>query len=567
MRILCLSIIVLLSLNLFAQRRVLIPEGFGTLNEAIRNDTIANGERKDPNTIYVLKRGGVYVLSGTVLATGFTLRLEAQGESGPRPYVLMGFLAGGTQVEECFSVFNGGSFKSIHFSAIDEVNTYVARILSVDAPDSRLEFYDCIMDGSGQTLLRLNSAGAKVYMRNCTVSRMGRPSNPDNGRIIDDRGNQVDSIVVENNTWYNVTSRVIRDGGGEVNYVKLNQNTFVNVGQRFAAVGAVNQFYFNNNIIVNPRYEGNSTTSTTVALEFSPTGSNPIINLDFNNIYYEQPILDAWVEISVSGNTRIVPPFVSPANQVVFDNAVGILEDPMNFTNGPVSPSEIVLESSLGSGSTVPDWDMTGAIQTNPWELDAIGYHNFSYGTSEASYAGSATGEPLGDLRWFPGFEIAWNLSELIKDAQQSIQEYENSGGILGGGDPFLAALESELAEAMLVTSNVAANRATTASAYVELLEAINTFEGAFIITEVEDEIKNLVQIFPNPATDFIYIANTKDQIDFLAVCDLSGKKMIENPIQQAVHAVDVRSLPAGLYIITLAKNNRKVANLKLIKK
>lgn len=163
-----------------AQRKVLVPEGFGTLNEAIRNDTLANGVRRDINTIYVLKRGGVYVLSGTVLATGFTLRLQAEEGSGPRPYVLMGFLAGGTQVEECFSVFNGASFKSIHFSAIDEVNTYVARILSVDAPDARIELADCIADGSGQTLMRLNSAGAKVYMRNCTVSRMGRPSNPDN---------------------------------------------------------------------------------------------------------------------------------------------------------------------------------------------------------------------------------------------------------------------------------------------------------------------------------------------------------------------------------------------------
>ncbi|MFZ5972159.1 MAG: T9SS type A sorting domain-containing protein [Bacteroidota bacterium] len=414
--------------------------------------------------------------------------------------------------------------------------------------------------------MRLNSAGAKVYMRNCTVSRMGRPSNPDNGRVIDDRGNPIDSVVVENNTWYNVTSRVIRDGGAEINYVKLSQNTFVNIGQRFAAVGAVNQFYFNNNIVVNPRYEGNSTTSTTVSLEFSPTGATPIINLNYNNIYYEQPVLDAWATISASGNIRITPPFVSPANQPLLDNAVGIIQDVINFTNGPIPPSEILL-ASRASSSTVPDWDMTGAIQSNPWELNAIGYHNFSYSTTEESYTASATGEPLGDLRWFPGFEIAWNLAELIKDARKAIDDYKKSEGILGGADVLMAALENEIADAAAVVNSGASTRAETAIAYAELLEAKNAFKGAFIVTGAENEIKNGPHFFPNPSTDFIYVPNTKKQIDALAIYDMNGNEVFQTKIHGDVHTVDIRAFQAGIYIVSLSKENRSVTNLKLVKK
>lgn len=530
------------------QRKVIVPEGFGTLNEIIRKDTVAGGARKDPNTVYVLRRGGVYILSGTVLTSGFTLSLEAENGVGPRPYVVMGFLEGGTQVDECFEVRGNVSFRSIHLTAVNELNTYLARVVSASSPNLRISLYDCLIDGSGQTFLRINSPGCKVYMLNSTVSRMGRPSNPDNGRIIDDRGNQIDSVVVENNTWYNVTSRIIRDGGSEIKYVKLNQNTFVNVGQRLASVGPVNQFIFTNNIIVNPRYSGNSPTSDIVALEFTPTGSDPVVKLDYNNIYYDQAIRDVWNEVSQQQTEPLVePPFVAAANQSLINAAAGLIEDELTFTSPPVPPVEIIRISELGSGSTVPDWDWTGAIEAEPWELDALAYHNFSYPTNTSSFTGSSKGEPLGDLRWFPNYDVAWTVDDLVKQAEALVAREEDND-VIGSNVSTLATLQAAIADARAVAGNPTASGAQLAAARNGLQQAMDAFQASLIITQVENE-PPLIDLFPNPVTDKLTIKTSGSNLDVVLLSS-NGQEIERASATDGELVLSLRNLNPGLYLV-----------------
>ncbi len=557
----------LLSSAVGQQRKVRVPQGFGTLNEAIRNDTLANGQRKDPHTVYILKRGGVYVLSGTIVASGFDLNIEAEEGDGPRPYIIMGFLTGATQVEESFKVFNNLRMKSLFITNINEFNTYIARVVSVDAPNAKLEFIDCLIDRSGQTFIRLNSGGSKIYMRNCTVSRMGRPSNPDNGRVIDDRGNPIDSIIVENNTWYNITSRIVRDGGADITFAKFNQNTFVNVGQRLASIGGVNQFYFTNNIIVNPRFYGNTPTSEIVSLEFNLSGTSPTVNLNYNNIYYTQNVIDAWDFITSQQTTpRIRPPFVSPANEVYLTNAIGLLEETLTFANGPVDPSAIIIDSELGDGSTVPDWDWTGAATSFPWQLDADAYHNFSYNTSANSYSGSSTGEPLGDLRWFTGFEILWNLQELIKEATNLLQELTESYGVISADPTAITQLQAEIASAQLVADNPVTNRAQTAAAFDALQQAIQNAKASFIVTAIESPIDEKIHFFPNPSCDFIYINNTQSTLLSVQILNLGGVELFSTNLTSGVNVLDIRNFMPGTLILKFTLTNNHVISRKLIK-
>jgi hypothetical protein len=561
MRLVLILLITCLASETFAQRKVIVPEGFGTLNEIIRKDTLANGVRKDPNTVYILRRGGVYLLSGTILTTGFHLRLEAEAGNGPRPFVQMGFLEGGTQVEEIFEVRGDLTFRGIHVSAINEFNTYIARIITASSPDARLRFYDCILDGSGQTFIRINSSGNNVYMLNTTVSRMGRPSNPDNGRVIDDRGNQMDSIVVENNTWYNVTSRIIRDGGAEIDYVKLNQNTFVNVGQRLAAIGAVKQLIFTNNIAINSRFLGNSLTSDIVSFEFTPFGANPVINLDYNNIYYEQEVLDAYVTLTNAGIERVLPEFVVPANQVYLDNAIGLIDEPLTFQNRPVPPVEFILQSELGDGSSVPDWDWTGAATGNAWEISGNAYHNFSYQESSLSFTGSSKGEPLGDLRWFPEYEIEWSVRDLITQAEQLVLR-ETDNPVLAGNAAALALLENEIDAAGLMADNVNSSGANLADARDALREAMENFQASLVITASQD-LNEVVEIYPNPTTDFIQI-NLPGELEFKLI-SLNGQVKLADKISSNDKQIDIRGLPSGIYILQLRQLHRQVVK-KILK-
>lgn len=558
----------MLCTSLFAQpRKVRVPPGFGTLNEAIRNDTLPNGQRRDPNTVYVLKRGGVYVLSGTLLATDFDLNIEAEEGAGPRPFIIMGFLTGAAQVEESIKIFSNLNMKSVFMTNINEFNTYIARMIAVDAPNARLNFYDCLFDGSGQTFIRLNSGGAKIYMRNCTVSRMGRPSNPDNGRVIDDRGNTIDSLVVENNTWYNVTSRIVRDGGGEINYVRMNQNTFVNVGQRLAAIGPVNQFIFTNNLVVNPRFIGNSPTSTLVSLEFQEFGSSPLIVLDYNNIFYSQDVLDVWDEISSQQTTPIVPPpFVAPVNQHYMNNAIGIINEQITFQSGPASPIEILRVSNLGTGSTVPDWDWTGAIPVNPWQLNANAYHHFGYSNTSVSFTGSSTNEPLGDLRWFTGYEISWNLAELIKEAQKSIMWYENNP-VIEINPLALSDLQSAISAAAAVANDPGSTRAETFTQYQALSNALQLFKNGLTITGITESSGTLSKVYPNPFDEFLMVDNSERKISGIIIYDLTGKMAYQKNIDAGLHRLDLNWLPSGFYLIKCIGQNSAWFTFKILKR
>ena len=56
--------VMLFSTTIFAQREVIVAPGFGTIGTAILGDTTSIGERVDTNTVYLLERGGLYILDG-----------------------------------------------------------------------------------------------------------------------------------------------------------------------------------------------------------------------------------------------------------------------------------------------------------------------------------------------------------------------------------------------------------------------------------------------------------------------------------------------------------------------
>lgn len=532
-----------------AQRKVIVPQGFGTLNEIIRKDTTAGGARKDPNTVYVLRRGGVYGLSGTILATNFHLRLEAEEGPGPLPFLRMGFLEGATQVGEVFEVRGDVTFRNIHLTVVNEFNTYIARGVSASAPNLKLRFYNCIIDRSGQTFIRLNSPGCSVFMLNCTVSRMGRPSDPDNGRVIDDRGNPVDSIVVENNTWYNITSRMIRDGGGDIKYMKMNQNTLVNGGQRFSSFGPVNQLIVTNNIIANPRFIGNTATSSLVATDFSLVGPDQVFNFNHNNIYYDAEVLSVWNEIAAAGGSRIRPPFVAPENQPRLNNAIGIINEPLAYTLRPAPPVTFIRELELGTGSSIQDWDWTGATAGNPWQLPGIAYHNFSYPPTTQSFTGSAKGEPLGDLRWFPAYDVAWTVRDLIEQAMQLLAREENNP-ILAGSPSLRSDLLNAIADAHTVAQDANASGLAYGNARDALRDAMNNFRASLVVTSQEN-IAQSVSAGPNPATDRVLVT-TGSRALTLRVFDLQGRLHYHQQSSSGEIELELNQYPPGTYVLQI---------------
>ena len=155
-----------------------------------------------------------------------------------------------------FTVLNDIRLEGLYITSIDELGQYIQRILRVRADDVEMRIDNCWLDGSGQSAVRLDNVNAKVYISNSIISNMGRPSVPNNGRVIDCRTN-TDSVVVRNCTVYNVTSRIIRLSGGRfLRYGEFMNNTIMNTGQTAIQLDETIETVFVNNLMINAGFLG-----------------------------------------------------------------------------------------------------------------------------------------------------------------------------------------------------------------------------------------------------------------------------------------------------------------------
>ena len=80
-----------------------------------------------------------------------------------------------------------------------------------------------------------------------------------------------------------------------------------------------------------------------------------------------------------------------------------------------------------------------------------------------------------------------------------------------------------------------------------------------------DEEDKNEIFFFPNPAQEWIYIQNrSEDQITQVEIRDAQGRiVLISKPI---VPTLDIQSLPEGLYVITIFQGNTSTSQKLLVR-
>ncbi|KUG26882.1 hypothetical protein ASZ90_003271 [hydrocarbon metagenome] len=388
---------------ILAQSRFIeVPSGVGTLNEVIAGDTTATGERIDPeNTVYVLERYGFYLLTGTISNTGFPLKIWTAEGGGTKPIIQPGVGEGGVSSPP-FRPRGDFHIKGAYVTAMDELGQTHTVMFRLSADDIKIIAEDCHLDYTGQSIFRLDNKNNSVYVLNSVVSNSGSMASPDNGRGIDDRGNDIDIVVFENSTFYNFTSRILRDGGGKINYARVVHNTVVNVGQMGISFGEIIELEFKNNLFVNTSFFGKRSTSAWSSFDVLPLRED-LVNQGveqkltiLNNNFYTAPEL-----INAQPDSILASPIFNAVSDSLI-NAIGtkdnLLNEAITFTDQPALPVDLV----------VANWDFT--ITPRP-EFDRGGGgpeyggvqlpFNFAYPTSTASYTYSTNGQPLGSLKWF----------------------------------------------------------------------------------------------------------------------------------------------------------------------
>ncbi len=389
--VLAMLLIGLHATSSYAQRVVQVPQGVGTLNEAIDSDTTSTGERVDPNTIYEVENGGLYLLNGSIEHRGFHLHIRTPDIEGEKARLVPAVVEGG-ESSRAFRARGDLTIEGLFVTNEDELGGVNTRIIRISADSVTITLRNCHLDKDGQSAFRFDNNGISVFMYNTIVSNIA--GDYDNGRGFDDRGNNIEELVVENCTFYNISSRVLRDGGGFIKNFVFNHNTVVNTGRRVVDIGEAVNVEFTNNLMVQHSILGQDTSSTFTVVNVDSLTSESLAGLTqtvliSNNNFYRDPAYDAVYPDSAEA----VPLFNETAQAFIDEAGTGntVYMEAVEFANGPAVQPEQVQDF----------WD-SGQNNTIGIPFDTSGEpFDFEYPQTAAAFTRGTDGLPLGDLNWF----------------------------------------------------------------------------------------------------------------------------------------------------------------------
>jgi hypothetical protein len=396
-------------------RVVKVAPGFGTLNEAVFSDTTANGDRVNINTVYELERDGIYLLNGT-MEHRFPLTIVAEPGNGAKP-VLQPAVQTGGESSRAFVPRDDLTLRNLYVTNEDEQDGLNKNMIRIKGDKVRIIIDSCFLEKDTQAPFRLDGDSVNLYLSNSVFANFASDFN--NGRVIDDRGNNIDTLIATNCTFYNIGSRILRDNGGLMTYGEFDHCTFANTGRRVVEFGEAVTAKFTNNLIHNAGIIGQDDESDNAhimvdslenqtALDLGLTQEVTISNV---NYYVDPGYTDLYPD------TIIFPPVLSAAAQAYVDeNGTGatLTNVEFEFTNGPEPNYQNVQDwvNNPSAEETLPDFDTEG----EPFDF---GYDNATLATA------STTDGPLGDLNW----EITGSVGifdNAIAGANDKIKVYPN---------------------------------------------------------------------------------------------------------------------------------------------
>jgi hypothetical protein len=498
-----------------AQSELIIEPGApGVINATIAGDTIAGGLRADPDRVYVLRKGFPYVLTGTVEFRDFHLRIKAEEGEGARPFIIVD--SGADPVSQIFRTRGSASLTldGVHISGKDILGGFNSRIIRINSDDSDININNCLLEDIGQAGIRVQGDNANLNFTNSIFRNMGNPFNPDNGRLIDNRGVPIDTLIFENCIIYNVTSRIYRNGGGSsIGYSKFNQNTIWGIGQRGITFDVIQDLDFTNNIFFNGAFLGGievpqDTTATLnywIEIDTFDAAINTI-NFTNNNFHTDQEIIDAYPftlasgEILSSWQDYVLNPALQAA--IAAGGADTNISEDLNFDNPPVMPLQFITANGTDttSGSEIPT--------AEPWD--------FSNLTVNADLSQLGTGS-------------------VTRYTQIHEFDYESTAASATAGT-----------EGQAIGANMS------------------------LITSIPDIfVEHKILYYPNPVNNNLFIQNLeKIEFERVAIYNLVGQQVISHKaVNDQVLEVNTSQLNSGTYILSITNKDGFISSRKFIKK
>jgi hypothetical protein len=423
------------------------------LRNAVLGDTVAGGARKNANRVYLLLINGLYWEADRIENAKFNLTIVGQqynmndANNYPAQLQLMDLRDDGTSADSrLITGQNNVTLKNIYITGRTNsqgVQTAYQPI-QIDASNCRFLVDNCIIEQSNFALIAYTATGNEItYTNNKFRNLIGYPSTQQwEGRGISIWADQ-DSVIVENNTFFNLEFTPFQLEGGSAKYVRINHNTFVNVGRGINTGSWWQNAYITNNLLINCWWHGEGWSDMhgsgrdprqvynglyTIGQLPSVYGPNEGRRIVIGKQYaYLDPKFTTFYKDTIQRAY-----FVDPVTRLDFLN---VYTDHMNV--GKTGKTDTVWLSSLPAGLATypltdatwqqPKFSVTGATMADSmwrnitllragitpgtpyfykpvknasdeaWPLP----EKFSYTDATLMTAGT-DGLPIGDLNWFP---------------------------------------------------------------------------------------------------------------------------------------------------------------------
>ncbi|MCK9282449.1 MAG: T9SS type A sorting domain-containing protein [Melioribacteraceae bacterium] len=416
-----------------------IEPGYETLNLAIENDTL-NGAPISMNRVYRLQRNGMYLYNGSIKNNfGATIRIVANEGNGALPLIIP--VADQTGASRRFFLGSGDAyFENLAISGVDNLGNVVAEgnMFRLNKAGMKLHITGCFLDYDLQSFIRMNAAGQSVFVLNSLLRNSINPVSTGNGRFVDTRGLNQDTISFRNSTCYVTGQNPIRSTSSLINVLVFDHITFwgsngINGGNNGVATGTISKTtgvvqiqraidaQVTNNLFIDCSFEDSrryaSNPDDTIKVPMIPIDSlrtdDPALegqrnwNIK-NNVYGWSPALNAWFSYTDSSYT---PVFLNEHADLMFSlyptmKASNNVKEFVNFTDAP-NPETLVVfsmhkratnNSDVDNPVITADKNGKKSLEEDPASFGpAVNEFDFRYNTNSIAYT-IADGKPAGDL-------------------------------------------------------------------------------------------------------------------------------------------------------------------------
>ena len=94
----------------------------------------------------------------------------------------------------------------------------------------------------------------------------------------------------------------------------------------------------------------------------------------------------------------------------------------------------------------------------------------------------------------------------------------------------------------------------------------VKVYESQTLLSLDDINSANNIVLYPNPASDKLYINNIDNSIAELQIYDLTGKKVLTYNVQEdLISEIDLNAINSGIYIAKLIFDNHQVSNQKIL--